>query len=488
MSDAGEELRSRLLQLQSHFTWDLKKDDFGTEMQQDTGEGLQRTYSAHSYNFLAFVRYLQGQLEEAESLLSQSEEKTRELYGEESERHLIVTYGDLAWLKYHTGDYAQSQTYWQRVQDILVKFPADSSTDLLPEVYGEKAWTYFKMSKSYYPKAVECFRRALKLQPDDCKWNKGYALVLYRTEEDITETHVEESPATKQLRRAVEINPEDGVLLSMLALKLNVYQKQEEAAGLVERALQVGPEDTQVIPYVAKYLRKQDQLDQSIDLLQRALKSSQSAFIHHQLGLCYRRKQKNLMPLRPCPHREVQHWRGLCIEHLEEALRLRGTLNHAKAVLALVYAEENQKERAQEMFDEVLETLEEEPDGMRQFVYRYYAEFCHYHSYQKDQAIKYYTKGLQISATTSEGRHCMKKLKVIAERRHSRNPRDAMANGILGAVAKAEGDWRTALEYYEKALQWNWNNKEYESALRELRLKLHEEDPEGSDKCCRDLD
>ncbi|KAF3703978.1 hypothetical protein EXN66_Car019666 [Channa argus] len=37
-----------------------------------------------------------------------------------------------------------------------------------------------------------------------------------------------------------------------------------------------------------------------------------------------------------------------------------------------------------------------------------YAEFFHCHGIQKELAIKCYTKGLQISPTTSEGRHCMK--------------------------------------------------------------------------------
>ncbi|KAF3703979.1 Interferon-induced protein with tetratricopeptide repeats 5 [Channa argus] len=397
-SDAGEDLRSRLLELQSRFTWDLKKEDlnledFRTEMQHDTALGLeQQTYSAHSYGFLAYLRYLQGQLKEADSLLSQSEKQTIQCFGEESERHLIVTYGDLAWLKYHTGDYTQSQTYWQRVQDILVKCPVDSSTDLHPEVYGEKAWTYLKMSKSYYPKAIECFCKALKLQPDDCKLNKGYAITLYRTEEDITETHIKESPATKQLRRAVEINPEDGVLLSMLALKLTIYQKHQEAAGLVERALEVGPEDTQVIRYVAKYLRKQ------------------------------------------------------------------------------------------EMFDEVLEKVEEEPNGMRQFVYRCYAEFCHYHSIQKELAIKYYTKGLQINPTTSEGRHCIKKLKLMAARRHHNNPRDTVAWGILGTVVKAEAqrfnmsDRCSALSSHLQQLQsrFTWDLKKADMDLENLSTRLQD--------------
>eukprot|EP00064_Thunnus_orientalis_P013847 superscaffoldBa00002316_g13888 len=67
-------------------------------------------------------RYLQGRPEEAASLLNQSEEETRECFGEESERRLIVTYGDLAWLNYHTGDYTQSHTHCQRVEDILIHY------------------------------------------------------------------------------------------------------------------------------------------------------------------------------------------------------------------------------------------------------------------------------------------------------------------------------------------------------------------------------
>uniref|UniRef100_A0A3Q4IBR0 Interferon-induced protein with tetratricopeptide repeats 5-like n=1 Tax=Neolamprologus brichardi TaxID=32507 RepID=A0A3Q4IBR0_NEOBR len=274
------DLHRRLQQLQSRFTWDLKKedlelDDLSKQLQHD----IDLRWSTASYScLLSILRYLQGKPEEALSLLTESEEKTRECYGRESELRLIVTYGDLAWLKYHTEDYEQSQTYCQRVEDIL--HPPDSSTDLHPEVYGEKGWTFLKFSHSYYTKAEECFCKALELQPDDWEWNTGYAIVLYRTEQ--------ESPATKQLRRALEKNPDDGVLMSLLALKLvHDMNKHTEAKGLVKKALEVGQDDTQVTRYVAKYLRNQDQLDESIDLLKSMLeKKSQSSFIHHQLALC----------------------------------------------------------------------------------------------------------------------------------------------------------------------------------------------------------
>lgn len=81
--------------------------------------------------------------------------------------------------------------------------------------------------------------------------------VLETSQED------EESPAVQQLRRALEINPDDGVLLSMLALKLFAYQKLQEAEDLVERALKIDPDNPHVMRYIATYLRIQVGLNYS---------------------------------------------------------------------------------------------------------------------------------------------------------------------------------------------------------------------------------
>lgn len=72
----------------------------------------------------------------------------------------------------------------------------------------------------------------------------------------------EESPAVKQLHRALEVNPDDGVLLSILALKL-LKEKPQEAERLVERALKIGPDNPHVTRYVAKYLRIKVSLNDS---------------------------------------------------------------------------------------------------------------------------------------------------------------------------------------------------------------------------------
>uniref|UniRef100_A0A3Q0SGL0 Uncharacterized protein n=1 Tax=Amphilophus citrinellus TaxID=61819 RepID=A0A3Q0SGL0_AMPCI len=267
----------RLQQLQCHFTWDLKKDEVDLE---NLSTRLQAHIQLQLGQHGAVTRYLQDQPEEALSLLNQSEETILEWYGDESERRLIVTYGDMAWLKYHTRDYTQSQSYCQR-------YTTGSSTSLLPEVYGEKAWTYLKFSWSSLSKAIDCFRKALEVQTRDSEWNAGYAIALFRTEQVS-----EESLAMKQLRFALEISPDDAVLQSMLAVKLGSYKKYEEAEDLLNKALKTDPDNPHVSRYIGKYFRNQYRLDESIDMLERALKrADQSPFIHHQLALCYKRKK-----------------------------------------------------------------------------------------------------------------------------------------------------------------------------------------------------
>ncbi|KAM7381025.1 hypothetical protein PAMA_012049 [Pampus argenteus] len=471
-------LRSRLLQLQSRFTWDLQQEDMdldslSTRLQEHIKLRLGRPGAvALSCSFLAYVRYLQGRPEEAVSLLNQSEEKTREYFGEESERRLIVVYGDLAWLNYHTGDYTQSHAYCQRVENILVKHPTSSSV-LHPEVYGENAWTYLKFSWTYYTKAIECFHKALELQPDDSEWNAGLAIALYRTESRETSFDIEESPAIKQLRRALEINPDDGVLLSMLAIKIATYQRHQEAKDLVEKALMIDPDNPHVTRYVAKYLRNQGNLDDSIGLLEQALKrTSESAFIHHQLALCYKRKKTAEQRSKPFNNQRVKDLRRLCIRHMDKAVKIKPSFVLALADLALMYGEEKNFSRANELFQKALKMLPESDEGICQFFHLCYADFHYYHSKQETEAITHYTKGLLLPIVKWEQKQCAKRLKQIAEQRLLKDENDGGAHSLLGLVAKTQGEKKKAVEFYEKALDCDADNDEYLSALVNLRMAL----------------
>uniref|UniRef100_A0A3B5L2U4 Uncharacterized protein n=1 Tax=Xiphophorus couchianus TaxID=32473 RepID=A0A3B5L2U4_9TELE len=459
-------LKIQLQQLQSHFTWDLKKEDMeldnlSTRLEEHITLELGRPGAvALSYSLLAYVRYVRCLPPDSVSYRLH-------------ERRLIVTYGDLAWLNYHTGNFTKSQTYYQRAQDILKKYPNSSSEVLHPEVYGEKAWTYLKLSKSHYPKAIKCFERALEVQKDDSEWNAGYAIALFRTERDLSFYYPStDSAAITQLRRALELSPDDGVLLSMLAVKLGVEKKYEEAKSLVEKTLKVAPDNPHAMRYISKYLRYQGDIEQSIVLLERALeRSNTSAFIYHQLGLCYKRKKINEQKSQHFDKQKVEQLRRQCILYLEKAVKIRPSFWFARLDLALMYGEEKDLSRAEEMFQHCFKKSSDKLDSLpvhdRQLIHQRYAEFHLYHTKKQDEAITHYTE------VSSELKLFQLKLKQIAESRLSEDKDDSLAYSVLAQVAKAEGDKNKAAELYEKALDCDENNSKYLYALWELRMELH---------------
>ncbi|XP_026019076.1 interferon-induced protein with tetratricopeptide repeats 1-like isoform X1 [Astatotilapia calliptera] len=481
MSEDSSALLSRLQQLQCHFTWDLKLDVSPKKLITRTEIDIEFHQSPYKgagcfYSLLAYFRYLQDQREEALKLLNQSEETIRESYGDESERRLIVTYGDMAWLKYHDGDFAQSQSYCQRVEDILVKYPTGSSGSLLPQVYGEQGWAYFKVSRSSISKAIDCFRKALEVQPHDVEWNTCYAVVLFCGEQWVLENlqEDEESQAIKQLRFALEINPNNAALQCSLGAKLAAYKKYEEAESLVKKALENDPDNPHIIRHSGKYLRERNRLDEAIVVFERGLKrGDQLPSFNYQLALCYKQKIIAERRRRFSNREEVRKWRRICISHLEESVKRKRPFVLAWAELALLCAEAGDMSRAEEAFQKCLETLPEvEEERDCQTIHQRCGDFLHYHKKNEAQAIAHYTKGLLIPLKKYNWRQCAKKLKQIADRRLAKNRGDGEALALLGQVARAEGDRKEAAEFYEKALNCDKDNEEYLSALCELRLEL----------------
>ncbi|XP_036439324.1 interferon-induced protein with tetratricopeptide repeats 5-like, partial [Colossoma macropomum] len=345
--------KTRLLQLECHFTWALREEDFNLhdlvnrlqeQIELESGEArVTRAYSS-----LAFVCYLYGDLQAALSNLCQSEELAKKYYGEDSEKFLTVTYGDFAWLYYHMGNFTLAEDYSSLVERISMKFSNESSNEVHSEVLREKGWAFLKFSRKYYNGARECFRQALEMNPKDSDLSTGYAIALYRTTTDPPGSW--DSPTLIQLRRAIDLNPKDAVLLVLLAIRLtdtkilDPKEHSEEAVGLMIRALKMSPENPHVMRYVAQLSRKLGSTDFAICQLEKALKHTpNSAFIHHQLALCYKSKKIALEKVHgPChkvDHFETQDCLHKCIYHLEKAVSLKPLFIAALAELAVHYGQ-----------------------------------------------------------------------------------------------------------------------------------------------------
>ncbi|XP_067225326.1 interferon-induced protein with tetratricopeptide repeats 11 isoform X2 [Chanodichthys erythropterus] len=414
-------------------------------------QGVARTHCS-----LGYVKFLLGLKEEAlthllksetlkeEALthLLKSETLIKENLGDSCDKTLIVTYGNFAWINFHMKNYTECESYLMKLQKIKETFTTEFSS--VPEVLGEKGWAYLKISRKYYDRAVEVFQKAVELDPENSEWNAGYATALYRIETSSrTESCTVDSPAIKQLRQALDINPDDDTLRVLLGLKLLLCSKKlmNESEKLMETALNGSPNDPHVIRYVGKYLRNQGSVDRSIALLMKALeRSPKSGFIHHQLAMCYKNKKITLQKEQDRGNRsEVNYARNQCIYYLEKATSLKDSFIFAMCELALQYGERGDMSKADKLFGRTFKTAREKNDSVH-VVHYYYADFQKYCNRREDFAIEHYKKCLKMNPHSSEGERSAKKLMIIAQRCIRVNPADWKANEILGLIYHLKGE------------------------------------------------
>ncbi|XP_060794839.1 interferon-induced protein with tetratricopeptide repeats 5-like [Neoarius graeffei] len=470
--------KPRLLQLECHFTWGLNKNDVDlTDLLNRLEEQLNLDLGgeagvARAHSYMGFVKYLLGSNTEALSNFERSVELTKSR-GNDCDKLLVVAYGDLAWLYYHMGNFTECESYLSKLSNIKVKYPSVPYA----EVLGEKGWTFLKFSRKYYERAKECFKKALELEPEEGEWNAGLAIALYRLKYILQNSAVSNETSSEnvidQLRRAIAMNPDDDVLKVLLALSLTAHKQVSEAESQVEQALESSPEHPHVLRYVAKFLRIQGSVDRSIALLKRALeKVSNVAFIHHQLGLSYKKKIQNLR-FAGSHHRtgaELKQAQEECTYHLEMATELKTGFIAAMSDLALQYGAKQDMQRAEEMFQNAFQTAKERNETCW-YVNFCYAEFQQYRMKCEPAAIKHYTECLKINPNTYHGKKSAERLKNIAKRRIENNPQDGEAFGILGIIHKEQGEKQQAIECFEKALSCE-DNEDYLRDLCELRISL----------------
>ncbi|KAJ8396052.1 hypothetical protein AAFF_G00025840 [Aldrovandia affinis] len=387
-------LKAKLLQLECHFTWGLDKNDtdfndLQTRLKTRIEMEVRADWKIGAFHLLAFTKYLQGLLEEAREDLEKAEEHIRKY--ENCEKRLMVTYGNFAWVYYYMGEHAQSQTYLEKLDEVKMRFPTEPPSAIHPVVYGEKASTFLTFALKYHEKGIECYKKALEVEPQEIEWNTGYAIALYRTE--TTLTSLEESPASKQLRRALELDPNNAHMMVLLGLKHAVYKEYQKAEELVERALELEPDNPYVTRYVAKFFRQQGSVEKSIRLLNRALeRTPNSSFLHHQLALNYKSK-RGLGPWSFSAYgsngAEVRELLSLSIHHLEEAISLKPSFIYAMAELGLSYAEGGDIQKAEEMFQKTFKVATAKNESL-QVVNFHYAVFQQYHNRSEPLAIRHY--------------------------------------------------------------------------------------------------
>ncbi|XP_051520162.1 uncharacterized protein LOC127421286 isoform X2 [Myxocyprinus asiaticus] len=456
-------LKTRLLQQECHFTWSLREEDFNLfDLQNRLEEQIQlesgETRVTRAYSSFGFIHYLHGNLQEALTNLQKSVQLAKEYYKERSDEVLIVTYGDLAWLHYYMKELSQCEDYLRLLERTHGKCLDEFTYSIPLEVLREKGWAFLKFSHKYYNAAKECFRQALEMIPHDSDLNTGYAIALYRTTTENPDS--QDSLTIQQFQKAIKLNTDDAVLPVLLALR-SVHQKKyrkgddmkeshsELCIKMVISALLKSPENPHVMRYAAKFFRELESLDMAINLLKKALQGSPgSAFIHHQLAMCYKKKKYKAVS-----DENFKSDMKMCIDHLKTAVSLRPSFIFAMADLALHYGQDDSISEAERLFEQAFKEAIYRKEHL-QYVYCLYGKYQLCTKSSEKLAIQNFMQGLRLQPESAEGKICERSLKRVAECRIERlkDPNDSTACCIQGLIHEVRGETLQAAEFYEKAL------------------------------------
>ncbi|XP_068115027.1 interferon-induced protein with tetratricopeptide repeats 5-like [Hyperolius riggenbachi] len=474
-------LKSHLLQLKCHFTWQLlEKDGDVNEVKEGLDYQLKYLDTKNKYmvyNLQAYIMHVKGDYTEAIHNLKNAEEKIQESNSDGTGKRYLVTFGNYAWVYYHMKQYEDAQKYIDKIDHIYEELKyLPLGTGNIAEIYGEQGWSLMKFCNKYYEKARECFAKALELDPEEPEWHSGHATAVYRIEAvHFVQCPASECKSLELLLRAVEVNSKDAVLKALLALKLQDLQREEEGRKYIDKALQQAPDLPYLLRYVAKFYRRGGMVDEALAVLQKALAlMPTSGFLYHQIGLCYRQKMfdaKKNLPSQYANTEEIVEFINKAIFHFEKVLELKKTFVYVHTDLANMYWEAREYQKAEDMFKKVLKFPNLTNDEKQQ-VHLSYGRFQEYCMKSQAKAIEHYKECFQIPDTGKTREFSEKALKRLAERKIKVYPPDASGFGLLGFVYKNNDKIADAIECYELALKYDPDNEEYLSEICNLKLKI----------------
>lgn len=464
-----DKMKDSLDQLRCHFTWKfLIEDTELTDLENrifDEIEFLDTKYNVAIYNLLAYVKHLKGQNKEALESLKKAEDLTQQEHAQQSDMRRLVTWGNYAWLYYHMGRLADTKVYLDKVENTCKNFASPSGYRMeCPEMDCEEGWALLKCGGKNYERAKACFEKALEVDPENPEFSTGYAITTYRLDGFDKATQISDAFCLQPLKQAIRLNPEDAYIKALLALKLQDVGQEAEGEKYIEEALTNKSSQTYVFRYAAKFYRRKGSVDKALSLLKMALRATpSSAFLHHQIGLCYKtqmiqiKKATNWQP-RGRDKDNVDRIIRLAISHFEFALEKKPTFEIAYIHLAEMYIEAGNYTKAEDAYQNVL-SMKSLEEGQLQEIHFHYGRFQEFQRKSEVNAIIHYLKVVKIEKPSFTRNKSISALEKLVSKKLRRNASDIESLSILGFVYKLQGEMDKAVEYYERALRLALNSE-----------------------------
>ncbi|XP_045710354.1 interferon-induced protein with tetratricopeptide repeats 1-like [Phyllostomus hastatus] len=446
-----DQLKDRLEQLRCHFTWKLQiKDAEMTDLENrvfDEIEFLDTECSVVMHNLLSYMKHLKGQNKEALQSLKQAEDLIQKEQDDQAHVRRLVTWGNYAWLYYYMGRLEEAQMYLDKVESICKEFASPSCyTVESPHMDCEEGWALLKCGGKNYERAKACFEKALEVDPEHPEFNAGYAIAAYRLDGS-----KKPSQTLHTLKQALRLNPEDAYIKAFLAMMLPNTGRKADGEKYIKEVLFSTSSHTCVFRFVAKFYRRKDSLEKALRFLKMTLQATpSSAFLHHQVGLCYKtqmiqiKKANNWRP-RGRDKENVHRLVRMAIWEFEKALKLQPTFHQLYIELAEMYAELGHHRVAEDTFEKLL-SMGVNDDYLQQQIHFSYGRFQEFHMKSELNAISHYLNVIEIETSSFTSKKSFTALKKLVLKSCQRNGENTLKLRILGLIYKFQGETKKAME------------------------------------------
>ncbi|XP_048046246.1 interferon-induced protein with tetratricopeptide repeats 1-like [Megalobrama amblycephala] len=413
-------LKSNLERLECHFTWDLGQNRNELLKMKRNMEDVDQetcTWPVHYYNLLGYIHQALGSSTEALMNLDKAESVIQGQGTEEAGVRLQVNKANLAWVYFHLGEMEKSKEYLEEVERLQQMHPAPPECTLHPEVSGEKGWTLVKFDLSKKHQAIDCFKMALKAQPDKKEWHKGLAMVMNM---EFAQSQFTPEQIVEQLKIAHEKDPNSLLLHAHYLLKLsdqeNVSSKniEREMQDLLERTLETG--NLEGLHIILRYYSKEISYDKAVQIAERVQeKFPSSGLASKLLANSYKWKVYKMEG-----SEEKKIFARKAIKLYEEAVRHNPHSYKAKIALASMYRYVNNMNRSDEIYQQLLSEIKDLSPNRQQHIYYNYA----YHLRdcgQYDESIKYHMKVAKIPSDSVDKQKSINFLQKTVRKGKSRH-------------------------------------------------------------------
>uniref|UniRef100_A0A8C1XAJ9 Uncharacterized protein n=1 Tax=Cyprinus carpio TaxID=7962 RepID=A0A8C1XAJ9_CYPCA len=414
------DLKQRLQKLECHFTWDLgySKNELKALRGNLKDVNQERcTWLLHYYNLLGYIQQGLGFNTEALTYLHKAESVIQEQGTEEAGVRLQVNKANLAWVYFLMGEMNKSKGYLEEVESLQGKHPAPPGCALHPEVSGEKGWTLVKFNKSKKRQAIDHFKMALNAEPARKEWHKGLAIAMLKTYKIHNGSPQLNEEILKLLKIAHENEPNNLLLHALYLEKQSEVQlenNERQMQDLLEKALETG--DLECLGSIFRYFGTIS-VDKSVEAAERAReKFPASNRVLKCLANCYKWKVFNVKE----DNMERKTLARKSTELFEEVVRHYPDSLRETVALASMHMYAGNRERADEIYKQLLSEIEDFPPHSQQYIYYCYA--CYLYNYRRlEDSINFHMKVAEIPAISDDKQKSIKILKKMTM--NCKNPR-----------------------------------------------------------------